>query len=81
MYSYSITGIHLEGPFISKEKKGAHPEQHICSFDGGFQDVLDMYGGNLDDVAIVTIAPEHEKSKEVIEQLVSRGIVVSLGMK
>ncbi|XP_041359459.1 N-acetylglucosamine-6-phosphate deacetylase-like [Gigantopelta aegis] len=73
-----MLGIHLEGPFISREKKGAHPEQYICSFDGGFQDLLDMYG-SLDDVAIVTLAPEHEKSKEVIQQLVSRGIIVSLG--
>ena len=71
-------GVHLEGPFISLEKKGAHPPQCISTFDNGMEDLLKMYG-SLEDVALVTLAPELKKSSEVIDALVQRGIAVSLG--
>lgn len=73
-----VLGLHLEGPFISKEKKGAHNEQYIRTFPNGYQDVIEMYG-NLDNVAIVTLAPELERSSDVIQELCKRGIKVSLG--
>ncbi|XP_046575078.1 N-acetylglucosamine-6-phosphate deacetylase-like [Haliotis rubra] len=73
-----VLGTHVEGPFISREKKGAHPPEHIRIFDNGFQDVLETYG-SVSDVAIVTLAPELNNSKMVIEEFIKRGIVVSLG--
>ncbi|XP_071949834.1 N-acetylglucosamine-6-phosphate deacetylase-like [Antedon mediterranea] len=74
-----ILGVHLEGPFISKEKNGAHPVNLIKSYDqNGFQDVLNIYQ-NLEDVAIVTLAPELSKSADVIRELRKRNIVVSVG--
>ncbi|XP_060696611.1 N-acetylglucosamine-6-phosphate deacetylase [Hemiscyllium ocellatum] len=74
-----ILGLHLEGPFISKEKKGAHPEQYLQTFEKhGFQDLLDTYG-SLDNVRIVTLAPELNRSEEVIKELVRHRICVSLG--
>ncbi|XP_033743996.1 N-acetylglucosamine-6-phosphate deacetylase-like isoform X2 [Pecten maximus] len=73
-----VLGLHLEGPFINKEKKGAHNESFIREFTNGFSDVLEMYG-TLDNTVIVTLAPEHERSEEVIKELVHRGIVVSVG--
>ncbi|XP_070811038.1 N-acetylglucosamine-6-phosphate deacetylase isoform X2 [Pituophis catenifer annectens] len=74
-----VLGIHLEGPFISKEKKGAHPENYLRTFESGaFQDLLAMYG-SLDCVRIVTLAPEMKRSSEVIRELTKRGICVSLG--
>ncbi|XP_051692187.2 N-acetylglucosamine-6-phosphate deacetylase isoform X3 [Oryctolagus cuniculus] len=72
-------GVHLEGPFISREKRGAHPEAHLRSFEAdGFHDVLATYG-SLDNVRIVTLAPELGRSREVIQALTARGICVSLG--
>ncbi|KAL8569291.1 putative N-acetylglucosamine-6-phosphate deacetylase [Nucella lapillus] len=73
-----VLGVHVEGPFISKEKKGAHPEIYVCGFEKGFGDLEDMYGC-LDNVAIITLAPELPKSEEVIQGCVSRGITVSVG--
>nr|XP_008250215.2 N-acetylglucosamine-6-phosphate deacetylase isoform X1 [Oryctolagus cuniculus] len=74
-----VLGVHLEGPFISREKRGAHPEAHLRSFEAdGFHDVLATYG-SLDNVRIVTLAPELGRSREVIQALTARGICVSLG--
>ncbi|XP_064636462.1 N-acetylglucosamine-6-phosphate deacetylase-like [Lineus longissimus] len=73
-----ILGLHLEGPFISKEKKGAHPEGLIAEFRRGFQDVLDMYG-SLNNVAILTLAPELEQAPDVIRELSRRGVRVAVG--
>ncbi|XP_022906307.2 N-acetylglucosamine-6-phosphate deacetylase [Onthophagus taurus] len=74
----TILGVHIEGPFINIQKKGAHPEQHIKTFENGFESVLDMYG-TLDHVQIITIAPELENSKIVIEGCIQRNIIVSVG--
>ncbi|KAG9342927.1 hypothetical protein JZ751_015143 [Albula glossodonta] len=74
-----VLGVHLEGPFISLEKKGAHPEKYLRSFQaGGISDVLEIYG-QLDNVSIVTLAPELPNSQAVIRELTQRGITVSLG--
>ncbi|XP_050824325.1 N-acetylglucosamine-6-phosphate deacetylase isoform X1 [Gopherus flavomarginatus] len=74
-----ILGAHLEGPFISKEKKGAHPEHYLSTFESGaFQDLLATYR-HLDCVRIVTLAPEMKRSSEVIQELTRQGICVSLG--
>ncbi|XP_046893346.1 N-acetylglucosamine-6-phosphate deacetylase isoform X2 [Hypomesus transpacificus] len=74
-----VLGFHLEGPFISPEKKGAHPEKYLRTFKlGGMRDLLDTYGA-LDNVAMVTLAPELANSQVVIQELAQMGITVSLG--
>ncbi|XP_062998977.1 N-acetylglucosamine-6-phosphate deacetylase [Elgaria multicarinata webbii] len=79
VHGAGILGVHLEGPFISKEKKGAHPEHYLRTYEtGAFQELLATYG-QLDCVRIVTLAPEMERSGEVIRELTKRGICVSLG--
>ncbi|KAL1506024.1 hypothetical protein ABEB36_005461 [Hypothenemus hampei] len=74
----TILGAHVEGPFINKEKKGAHPPTCILSFEKGIEQLEKTYG-SLDSVRIVTLAPELGNSAEVIQSLKQRNIVVSLG--
>ncbi|XP_076249833.1 N-acetylglucosamine-6-phosphate deacetylase [Calliopsis andreniformis] len=74
----AILGVHLEGPFISPSKKGAHPENYIRKFENGFQSLIDMYG-TLDNVCLLTLAPELPNAQIVIAELCKKNIKVSLG--
>lgn len=71
-------GIHLEGPFISTEKRGAHPAKYIQNLCNGFDSLLCTFQ-NLENVSIVTLAPEGDNCMEVVRELTDRGIKVSLG--
>uniref|UniRef100_A0A672GGB3 N-acetylglucosamine-6-phosphate deacetylase n=1 Tax=Salarias fasciatus TaxID=181472 RepID=A0A672GGB3_SALFA len=74
-----VLGVHLEGPFISSEKKGAHPEKYLRTFQsGGMADLTETYG-SLDNVTVVTLAPELAGSQSVVRELSARGVTVSLG--
>lgn len=74
-----VLGVHVEGPFISVEKKGAHPEQFLRAFScPGLSDLTRTYG-SLDSVSVVTLAPELAHSGSVVRELSQRGITVSLG--
>uniref|UniRef100_A0A3B3ZUM0 N-acetylglucosamine-6-phosphate deacetylase n=1 Tax=Periophthalmus magnuspinnatus TaxID=409849 RepID=A0A3B3ZUM0_9GOBI len=74
-----VLGVHVEGPFISAQKKGAHPEQYLRTFSSpGLSDLLQTYG-TLERVRVVTLAPELEHSTGVVRELSQRGVTVSLG--
>ncbi|RWS12244.1 putative N-acetylglucosamine-6-phosphate deacetylase-like protein [Dinothrombium tinctorium] len=77
-FGATILGVHLEGPFISYEKRGAHPLQHVRGEK--IQNIDDIYHfyGYLDDTAIITMAPELD-SADIIKNLVTRNIKVSIG--
>lgn len=70
-----ILGTHLEGPFISVEKRGVHPIEHIVAPDLNHLKALLKAGL----IRILTIAPELPGAIELIQYLVANGIVVSLG--
>lgn len=74
-----VLGVHLEGPFISSEKKGAHPEKYLRTFESGGMDELMAVYGSLDNVSLVTLAPELAGSQSVVRELSTRGVIVSLG--
>ncbi|XP_043529457.1 N-acetylglucosamine-6-phosphate deacetylase [Frieseomelitta varia] len=74
----AVLGVHLEGPFISSSKKGAHSENYIKQFEKGFKSLTDMYG-SLENVCLVTLAPELPNAQSVITELCKRNITVSLG--
>jgi N-acetylglucosamine-6-phosphate deacetylase len=70
-----VLGVHLEGPFLSPRRAGAHPVDELRAPDLG---LLRSY---LDagEVTMVTLAPELEGADALIDELASRGVVVSLG--
>ena len=72
-----LLGAHLEGPFLAPERRGAHPEQHLCA--PSLEALQERIGGFEDQIDLVTLAPELEGAGPVIERLQELGIVVSLG--
>lgn len=72
-----ILGVHLEGPFLNPEKRGAHPAEFILppTLDN-MREVLGDWGSI---VKIITLAPEMDPTGETISYLTSQGITVSLG--
>ena len=70
-----ILGTHLEGPFISVEKRGVHPKEHIAKPD--LNHLKALLNAGL--IKIVTIAPELPGAIELIQYLVANSVVVSLG--
>lgn len=75
-----ILGAHLEGPFISAEKRGCHPEKLVITSFGSnpAETIEDVYGGT-ENIALVTMAPELEGAQEAIQYFVSTGTTVSVG--
>jgi N-acetylglucosamine-6-phosphate deacetylase len=68
-------GIHLEGPFISPARKGAHDGDHIRVMRDA--DVEFLLGLDIDTV-LVTLAPDVVAPQQ-IRRLSDAGIIVSLG--
>ncbi|XP_047141626.1 N-acetylglucosamine-6-phosphate deacetylase isoform X1 [Hydra vulgaris] len=74
-----VLGAHCEGPFINIEKRGAHDPNYIKSDANGGIQVLELTYGSLDNIAIITVAPELSGIVDCIPSLVERNIVVSIG--
>ena len=72
-----ILGIHLEGPFLNYEKRGAHPAQYLQPLT--LENVQQVIGEFAPMIKIITLAPELDPSHKCVEYLRSLGIVVSLG--
>jgi N-acetylglucosamine-6-phosphate deacetylase len=70
-----ILGIHIEGPFLSRERRGIHLASMLQPFDDRFVEVLcsARHGRTL-----VTAAPECIAPGQ-IAQLVEAGVIVSAG--
>ncbi|KAK6453616.1 N-acetyl-glucosamine-6-phosphate deacetylase [Scheffersomyces xylosifermentans] len=75
-------GAHIEGPFISAEKKGCHPVETFVDAKEGESKLYDIYGGEanlVDNVCILTAAPEIPGVLDLIPIIKSKNIVFSLG--
>lgn len=72
----SIIGLHLEGPFISIEKRGAHLPEYIRKPELSLiNEILSAAKGMP---LMMTIAPEHFDN-DTISYLLEKGVIVSVG--
>ncbi|MEH2173129.1 N-acetylglucosamine-6-phosphate deacetylase [Nostoc sp.] len=72
-----ILGVHLEGPFLNYQKRGAHPAEYLLPLT--IDEVKRVLGDYAHVVKVITLAPELDPTGEVIPYLRSLGITVSLG--
>jgi N-acetylglucosamine-6-phosphate deacetylase len=70
-------GIHLEGPFLSHSKRGAHPSNRLLAPDIAVFDR--MYAAAEGQVRLITLAPELPGAAELAGHAASRGVRVSVG--
>ncbi len=70
-------GIHIEGPFLSHAKKGAHPAHDLLAPDVTFFN--QMWEASEGQIRLMTIAPELPGALDVIARANELGVRVSLG--
>jgi N-acetylglucosamine-6-phosphate deacetylase len=70
----AILGMHLEGPFISATRLGAHPAHNLEPRGTALQRVA-----ALPCLRMITLAPELDGALEAVADLSARAIAVSLG--
>lgn len=68
-------GLHLEGPFLNLEKRGAHAAAHVIAPDPNLLETL----LDLAPVRMLTLAPELPGAEDLMERAGNRGLVVSAG--
>jgi N-acetylglucosamine-6-phosphate deacetylase len=70
-----VLGLHLEGPFLSPQRKGVHDAGKFCQLDqAGFDILTSLQVGST----VVTLAPELT-SPQMISRLVEEGVIVCGG--
>jgi N-acetylglucosamine-6-phosphate deacetylase len=67
--------VHLEGPFLSRERAGAHDPEWIIDPDIDLADRLIGSGP----VRYMTVAPERPGALDLISHLIDRGLTVAVG--
>ncbi len=72
-----VLGVHLEGPFISAKRHGAHnPDWIVSPREESVETLLEAGSGLL---KLVTLAPEADGAMAAIKRLTAAGVVVSVG--
>lgn len=72
-----LLGIHLEGPFLAPEYKGAMPEQLLISPD---VELLKEYQKAAEgNIRYITVSPEVPGVPEAIRDIISLGMKVAIG--
>ncbi|AGB40764.1 N-acetylglucosamine-6-phosphate deacetylase [Halobacteroides halobius DSM 5150] len=73
----NMLGLHLEGPYINPDKKGAQNPDYIK--EPSIEELATLVDILGDKLKIITLAPENNNSKEVINYALENNIVVSAG--
>lgn len=72
-----FAGIHLEGPYLSRARCGAHDPKLLRSPKiAELQELLDIASGSI---RMLTLAPELDGAMEAIKFLTANGVVVAIG--
>jgi len=70
-----VLGIHIEGPFLNRARRGVHNARHLRKLDSTVVSLLcSLQSGRTH----VTLAPEMT-TPEIIAELTARGVIVSAG--
>ncbi|TCO54619.1 N-acetylglucosamine-6-phosphate deacetylase [Caldanaerobacter subterraneus] len=73
----NILGAYVEGPFISKEHKGAQDEKYILEPN---KEIFDQfYEAAEGNIKVIILAPEKDPSGDFIKHVIKKGVKVSLG--
>jgi N-acetylglucosamine-6-phosphate deacetylase len=72
-----ILGAHLEGPFLNRRKRGAHPEAYLQPLR--LDHIKALLADHAAVVKVVTLAPELDPTGQAITHLCEQNIIVSLG--
>ncbi len=72
-----VLGVHLEGPFLNPQKRGAHPEEYLLPLTIDYATIL--LSKYTEVVKVITLAPELDPTGSIVPYLRSLGIIVSLG--
>lgn len=70
-----VLGLHIEGPFLSQQRRGIHDADRIMPLDNeGFAVITSLHRGKT----LVTLAPECT-TPEMIRRLTQSGVIVAAG--
>jgi N-acetylglucosamine-6-phosphate deacetylase len=72
-----VHGIHLEGPFISHARCGAHDPDALLEPDTAT--VATLLDAGRGDIRMVTLAPELQGGVKAVRQLTESGVIAALG--
>jgi N-acetylglucosamine-6-phosphate deacetylase len=70
-----VLGIHIEGPFLNRTRRGVHDEKHLRLLDSSVVSLLcSLKSGRT----LLTLAPEMT-TPELIQELSTHGVIVAAG--
>lgn len=72
-----VLGIHIEGPFVSKQRAGAQPLEYIVELDLDIWSKWQQLSGHK--IKQITLAPEEPNGMAAVQSISASGVIVSIG--